>query len=104
MEENSNTSTLKLTFSLDEVKKFALEKLNSTDTLMPIKEGYLSQAFSFVRKDGKKCVLRISKKKQDFLKDKYAYENFFNPNLPIPMVYDIGAFGEDSFYCVSEFI
>jgi aminoglycoside phosphotransferase (APT) family kinase protein len=64
----------------------------------------VSQAFTFIRKDEKKYVLRIGKNEIDFLKDQYAYQRFTSEDIPIPKVYDIGRFGESAFYCVTEFV
>jgi len=63
--------------------------------------GESSQAFSFQKKD-EDFIIRINKRLNGFEKDKYAFENFSNKNVPIPKIIEIGKFNNEHHYAISE--
>ena len=66
----------------------------------PILSGEESQAFRFESED-RKFILRLNPNVEVFEKDRFVYERFARPKLPIPRVFLIGQL-EDHFYCVSQ--
>jgi hygromycin-B 4-O-kinase len=66
----------------------------------PIVGGEESQVFRFTSED-RKLILRLNSKPEGFEKDRFVFERFARPNLPIPKVFQIDEF-EDHFYCVSQ--
>lgn len=72
------------------------------DSIQPLTEGHIAQAFSFESVDGNKLVLRIASQNKDFLTDQYAY-NRYGVSLHVPKVIEIGRFGKDAYYCITKF-
>lgn len=93
---------MKTSYSPEYVRQFleTTEHANP-ETIEQLTEGHISQALSFETIDGDKQVLRISAKDEDFKADQYAFDQF-GDELPIPKVLEIGRFGDDAFYCVTE--
>ncbi|MCA9382591.1 aminoglycoside phosphotransferase family protein [Candidatus Dojkabacteria bacterium] len=102
--EETKTSNIKTKHDISEVEKFVITKLEGVGSISKLVEGHTSQAFSFMRKDGKKYVLRIAANQQGFLRDRYAHVHFASKLLPIPKIIEIGDFKENSHYCLSEFV
>jgi hygromycin-B 4-O-kinase len=65
-----------------------------------ISGGKDSQAYRFSSED-RDFVFRLNSRLEGFEKDKFVFERFAKPRLPIPEIFQIGQF-EDHFYCVSE--
>lgn len=63
--------------------------------------GEMSQGFSFLM-ENKDYIIRINQNEYSFRKDKYAYENFANANIPIPKILEIGKFNNDYSFAISE--
>lgn len=95
---------MKTTHTPDEVRDFLeTAEYANPESIEQLSEGHISQAIAFETVDGEKLVLRISAKDEDFLADQYASQKF-GSDVPIPRVTEIGAFGDDSHYCISEFV
>jgi len=93
---------MKTEYTQNDVRQFleTTEKANPR-SIKQLKEGHNSQALSFETIEGEKLILRISAKEDDFLADKYAFEHF-GEELLVPRVVEIGHFGKDSYYCITE--
>ncbi len=104
MSEAIKTSNIKPGFDSKEIEEFVVTSLDGIGTLKKLVEGHTSQAFSFNHEDGTKRVLRIAPNNEGFLLDRYAFKRFASSTLPIPRIYDIGNFRDDSYYCVSQFV
>ena len=94
--------TMKTSYTSEDVRQFlqTTEHANP-DSIEQIAEGHISQALGFETNDGSKLVLRIAPHQNDFLADQYA-GNVFGQALLVPKVTEIGNFGENSYYCISE--
>ncbi len=68
--------------------------------LNPLKEGWMSQAFSF-ESGGSGYVIRLCVEEEGFLKDKYAFEHFSSLEIPIPKVVKTGQV-EGGYFSISE--
>lgn len=66
-----------------------------------IKGGESSQAFSFTTK-GTDFIIRINTSMRSFEKDKYAFEHFSLPDVPIPRVIEIGKLDDTYVFAISE--
>lgn len=94
---------MKTQFSLPDVARFVENTEQAKpDSLHPLVEGHISQAFSFETDQGK-YVVRLSEADDDFKADKFAFEHF-GKILPIPAVREVGAFNGEAFYCVTDFV
>ncbi|OLC28469.1 MAG: hypothetical protein AUH91_01715 [Verrucomicrobia bacterium 13_1_40CM_4_54_4] len=95
---------MKTTHSTEEIRHF-LQTSKGADpsSIKSLQEGHSNQALYFENHTGDKLVLRIALGEDDFLHDKYAHEKLHG-RLPVPKVWEIGMFGGDSFYCISEYI
>lgn len=93
---------MKTAFSHEDIQQFleTTEKADPT-TIEQLAEGHISQALGFETEAGDRRVIRISPKNLDFLADQYAFEHF-GQRLLVPKVVELGAFGEGSYYCISE--
>ncbi len=95
---------MKTTHDLEKIHLFLIAEKNARpDSVHPLVEGQVAQAFAFTSDDGTKKVLRIAMTDTDFLCDEYAF-NTFGSKLPIPQVYEIGKFDTTSFFCISAFV
>lgn len=95
---------MKTTHTSETIREFLLaNKQARPDSIHPLVEGHVSQAFSFENKYGEKLVLRIAPRADDFLHDKYAFEKFAG-RLPIPQIREIGMFDDASYFSVSDFV
>lgn len=72
----------------------------SVTDIQETKGGHGSQAIFFVH-DGDGYVLRLSKSREGYDKDRHAYEHFRSDRLPIPRVFEVGAFDPDHFFAIS---
>src|SRR5437667_177889 len=95
---------MKTTHSTEEIRHF-LQTSKGADpsSIKSLQEGHSNQALYFENRTGDKLVLRIALGEDDFLHDKYVHEKLHD-RLPVPKVLEIGMFGGDSFYCISEYI
>jgi len=93
---------MKTSFSHEDIQHF-LETSEQADptSIEQLTEGHISQALGFETYNGDKRVIRISPKNEDFLADQYAFEHF-GESLLVPRVVELGNFGEESYYCISE--
>ena len=69
--------------------------------LEPVQEGLESQAFASTL-DGVACIARINPQITGFEKDRYAFEHFGGPSLPVPPVLALGWLDESHAYCVTR--
>lgn len=102
---DKKTSDSKPRFTINDV--LALVEKNFSTPIKDfeqLREGHISQAFSFVDIDNRKYVIRINKTATDFEKDEYAYKKFNSNSLPIPKIMEIGSFNQGYFYCISVFV
>lgn len=94
---------MKTTYSREDVRQLLQTREHANpDSIQQLAEGHNSQALSFEVMDGSRYVVRISKKEDDFLADKYASEHF-GDRLPVPKVVEIGGFGDSAHYCITEY-
>jgi len=93
---------MKTEYTPEDVRQFlqATEHADP-DSIEQLAEGHISQAFGFETLDGDKFVLRIAAHQNDFQADKYAGDTF-GKSLFVPKVTEIGTFGNNAFYCISE--
>ncbi|MBI3943998.1 MAG: aminoglycoside phosphotransferase family protein [Chloroflexi bacterium] len=66
-----------------------------------ITEGEESQAFTFMVANTS-YIVRINPSVEGFRKDAYAFLHFNSSVVPIPQVYQIGAFNRDYAFCISK--
>jgi hygromycin-B 4-O-kinase len=88
--------------TLQQATNFLSGRFNAVAQVKHLADGWWAQAFSFTCDEGK-LVLRISAHVKDFLKDKYAFDNFNRPGIPIPVIKEMGQYTEGYYYCVSFF-
>jgi len=93
---------MKTEYTPEDVRQFlqTTEHANP-DSIEQLAEGHISQALGFETLNGNKFVIRIAPHRKDFQADKYAGDTFGH-TLLVPKVIDIGEFGENAFYCISE--
>ncbi|MEK6935828.1 MAG: phosphotransferase [Nanoarchaeota archaeon] len=85
-----------------DVEMFLEKHLNITiKNFVHIQEGKHSDAFLYIN-NNKEYIARFNVTDEGFLKDKYAYENFSNPNILIPKILEIGSYNNNLFFCISE--
>lgn len=92
---------MKTSLSLSDIEAGLFSLGKQPEGLAQLDEGQVAQAFKFMS-GGSSYVLRISQTERDFLADKFISKNFSN-SLPVPHVYEIGAFTVNTFYCISEY-
>lgn len=73
----------------------------NTRSLLPIKAGETSQAFSFIA-NGNEFVIRAHSDKFSFEKDIYAYAHFHVHNIPIPKPLLLGEMDAKHFCLITE--
>lgn len=96
-------STIKTKIKSEKVIEFLHQNFDENITsIYFLKGGEQSQAFSF-NSNSRDLVIRINNQTYSFEKDKYAYNHFNNPDLPIPEIFEMGKFDENYFYAISEF-
>lgn len=96
-------STFKTQIEAEAVTSFVHEHFGSdTVDIKMIVGGEVSQAGIVETSNGSK-VVRFSKHSEEgYRKDKFAYEHFRSPLVPIPEVEEIGTLPNGLFYAVSE--
>jgi hygromycin-B 4-O-kinase len=96
-------STHKTELTLSDAKDFLSGYFNDDVTsVSEIGGGETSKAFFFKLKDAD-YVLRVnSHGKENYLKDKFAYQNFTSQNIPIPEVIEIGDVNESLSFCITK--
>lgn len=72
----------------------------SARDLQRLGEGMFAQAYRF-RTDEGWFVIRIGVSREAFEKDQLAYERLAQ-TLPVPQIFAIGPFSEQSYYCISQ--
>jgi hygromycin-B 4-O-kinase len=87
-------------FRREIVRKKVAALFPSVSDFRPILSGEDSQTFRFDSEDGK-FIFRVNPSAEVFRKDRFVYERFAAPKLPIPKALLIGQL-EDHFYCVSQ--
>jgi hygromycin-B 4-O-kinase len=94
---------MKTQFNMQKVTQF-LEDVEQAEpqTIHPLIEGHISQAFSFEAAQNK-YVLRLSETDADFKADQFAFDHF-GQGLPVPKVSEIGKFSSSAYYCVTNFV
>lgn len=90
----------KPTFRREVIRKKIDALYPGVSAFSAITGGEASQAYRFTSED-RDFVFRLNSRLEGFEKDKFVFERFAKPNLPIPEVFQIGRL-EDHFYCVSE--
>lgn len=90
----------KPSFISEVIRKKVCSLFPDVSAFAPIRGGEESQAFRFTSED-REFIFRLNSKREDFEKDRFAFERFARPDLPIPRVFQIGQF-EDHFYCISQ--
>lgn len=95
-------STLKTKIDNEAVLNFLKSDFApDAQSLIAIKEGETSQAFSFSSKDSE-FVIRVHSKKHGFEKDKYAHDHFNSQNIPIPKTFQLGRLNDKFYYSITE--
>lgn len=72
-----------------------------SEGIEPLGAGMFSKAFAFTVEE-QAYVLRIGTCEEDFLKDRFAYQHYSTPEIPIPKVVTMGRWSHELFYCVTE--
>jgi hygromycin-B 4-O-kinase len=81
---------------------FSEHEAASEQSLEPIEDGEISQAYFFDSQDGSR-VLRINKHNDEgFRQDRLAHEHFSSRSVPIPATFEIGTLPNGAYYAVSE--
>ncbi len=93
---------MKPSITIETVTAFLSSKYGVDVTVHPLIEGMESRAFRYMAQ-GQQYVIRLNSDGAGFEKDHMAYE-LFGSALPIPRVFEIGAFSEDYAYCISEWL
>lgn len=99
-----NISTLSQRPSLpeDHLKDFLEKYLNQPIiSVTKLAQGMLATAYEF-HIGNKGYILRISHFEEDFLKDRYAFQHFSNPSLPIPHILAVGRLEGPVMFAISE--
>ena len=96
-------STHKTELTLSDAKDFLSGYFNDAVTsVSEIGGGETSKAFFFKLKDAD-YVLRVnSHGKENYLKDKFAYQSFASRNILIPEVIEIGDVNESLSFCITK--
>ncbi|KIO78491.1 hypothetical protein TH53_03570 [Pedobacter lusitanus] len=85
-----------------EAETFLSKKFKNVTDLQYLAQGWWAQAFSFNCEAGK-LVLRVGVHLKDFLKDKFAYQTFNSPDIPVVKIVETGKFSDKLYYCLSLF-
>ncbi len=95
-------STIKTKVKLENVVVFLQNHYqDDVSDIAFVEGGESSQAFSFKREE-QELIIRINAGSKGFEKDKYVFENFNSPNIPVPKVFDIGKYDDKHHYAISE--
>ncbi len=93
---------MKTQYTVPEVVRFLSASWQAApESVCPLVEGHISQAYSF-RAGDEKCVLRLAETDANFRVDEFAFERF-GEIMPIPKVREIGDFNGEVSYCVTDF-
>jgi hygromycin-B 4-O-kinase len=83
------------------VERFLQQRLGcSVQGLRALKPGELCKVYAFVA-DGHEFVIRLGTMRESFERDRYAFENFGSPRVPIPRIVEIGRF-DDLWFAISD--
>ena len=95
-------ASLRPQYEIQSVRNFLQGQLDGrVENLRAAKGGEASQVFMY-RHEGSERVLRIGRNRLSYEKDEYAYRHFASEALPVPRVFQIGAFDSECFFDLSE--
>jgi len=94
--------SLKTSINPKELNDFMFKYFQTKNfNMLPLSGGEFSQVF-IVKIEKKDLVLRINTSIKDYLKEKFAYENFASDRIPIPKIIDVGQVNSEYCYSLSE--
>ena len=71
--------------------------------LAPIESGHIAKVFSFRADDGAYILRFTNKKMGSFAKEKFVYDNFVSPKIPIPPLIKVGELDQVGlYYAISQ--
>lgn len=93
---------MKPNITLEAVAAFLSGKYGADVAVYQLIEGMESCAFRYMAQ-GQRYVIRLNSDESGFQKDRVAHA-LFGAALPVPRVFEIGAFSKEYAYCISEWL